>query len=111
MGEPEYAGGVHRVQRIPVTESQGWIDTFAAGVIVFPEADEDDDEIEIDPKDLKIDIFISFGPGRTVREHHVLRRAHDAHPHWHRGEHGREVADPEPRRRVAGPEISRACSP
>ena len=51
------------VQRIPVTESQGRIQTSAAGVIVFPEADEDDDEIEIDPKDLKIDIFMSSGPG------------------------------------------------
>ena len=48
----KYEGGVHRVQRIPVTESQGRIQTSAAGVIVFPEADEDDDEIEIDPKDL-----------------------------------------------------------
>ena len=44
----KYEGGVHRVQRIPVTESQGRIQTSAAGVIVFPEADEDDDEIEID---------------------------------------------------------------
>ena len=59
----KYEGGVHRVQRIPVTESQGRIQTSAAGVIVFPEADEDDDEIEIDPKDLKIDIFMSSGPG------------------------------------------------
>jgi peptide chain release factor 1 len=59
----KYEGGVHRVQRIPVTESQGRIQTSAAGVIVFPEADEGDDEIEIDPKDLKIDIFMSSGPG------------------------------------------------
>ena len=59
----KYEGGVHRVQRIPVTESQDRIQTSAAGVIVFPEADEDDDEIEIDPKDLKIDIFMSSGPG------------------------------------------------
>ena len=59
----KYEGGVHRVQRIPVTESQGRIQTSAAGVLVFPEADEDDDEIEIDPKDLKIDIFMSSGPG------------------------------------------------
>ena len=59
----KYEGGVHRVQRIPVTESQGRIQTSAAGVIVFPEADEDDDEIEIDPKDLKVDIFMSSGPG------------------------------------------------
>lgn len=59
----KYEGGVHRVQRVPVTESQGRIQTSAAGVIVFPEADEDDNEIEIDPKDLKIDIFMSSGPG------------------------------------------------
>ncbi len=59
----KYEGGVHRVQRIPVTESQGRIQTSAAGVLVFPEADEDDDEIEIDPKDLKVDIFMSSGPG------------------------------------------------
>ncbi|RSX54868.1 peptide chain release factor 1 [Bifidobacterium dolichotidis] len=59
----KYEGGVHRVQRIPVTESQGRIQTSAAGVLVFPEADDDDDEIEIDPKDLKIDIFMSSGPG------------------------------------------------
>ncbi|WP_300765833.1 peptide chain release factor 1 [uncultured Bifidobacterium sp.] len=59
----KYEGGVHRVQRIPVTESQGRIQTSAAGVIVFPEADDDDDEITIDPKDLKIDIFMSSGPG------------------------------------------------
>lgn len=59
----KYEGGVHRVQRIPVTESQGRIQTSAAGVIVFPEADDDDDEIEVDLKDLKIDIFMSSGPG------------------------------------------------
>ena len=59
----KYEGGVHRVQRIPVTESQGRIQTSAAAVIVFPEADEDNDEIEIDPKDLKIDTFCASGPG------------------------------------------------
>nr|WP_274955287.1 peptide chain release factor 1 [Bifidobacterium crudilactis] len=59
----KYEGGVHRVQRIPVTESQGRIQTSAAGVIVFPEAEDDDDEIDIDAKDLKIDIFMSSGPG------------------------------------------------
>lgn len=59
----KYEGGVHRVQRVPVTESQGRIQTSAAGVIVFPEADDDNDEIDIDPKDLKIDIFMSSGPG------------------------------------------------
>ncbi|MFD0704162.1 peptide chain release factor 1 [Alloscardovia venturai] len=59
----KYEGGVHRVQRIPVTESNGRIQTSAAGVIVFPEAEDDNDEIEIDQKDLKIDIFMSSGPG------------------------------------------------
>ena len=59
----KYEGGVPRVQRIPVTESQGRIQTSAAGVIVFPEAEDDNDEIEIDQKDLKIDIFMSSGPG------------------------------------------------
>ena len=59
----KYEGGVHRVQRIPVTESLGRIQTSAAGVIVIPDADEADDEIEDDQKDLKIDIFMSSGPG------------------------------------------------
>ncbi|MBR4399334.1 MAG: peptide chain release factor 1 [Aeriscardovia sp.] len=59
----KYEGGVHRVQRVPVTESQGRIQTSAAGVLVFPEVEEDSDEIEVDPKDLKIDTFMSSGPG------------------------------------------------
>jgi peptide chain release factor 1 len=59
----KYEGGVHRVQRIPVTDSRGRIQTSAAGVYVFPEADEDDDEIHIDPKDLRIDTFQASGPG------------------------------------------------
>ena len=58
----KYEGGVHRVQRVPVTESQGRIHTSAAGVLVFPEA-EDEGEIEIDPNDLRIDVFHSSGPG------------------------------------------------
>ena len=83
----KYEGGVHRVQRIPVTESQGRIQTSAAGVIVFPEADEDDDEIEIDPKDLKIDNLHELRPRRPVREHHVFRRAHDPPANRNHGEH------------------------
>jgi peptide chain release factor 1 len=59
----KYEGGVHRVQRIPVTESQGRIQTSAAGVYVFPEADEDTDEIEIDPKDIRVDTYMSSGAG------------------------------------------------
>ena len=57
----KYEGGVHRVQRVPVTESQGRIHTSAAGVLVFPEAEEV--EVEIDPNDLRIDVYRSSGPG------------------------------------------------
>ncbi|MEP6853036.1 MAG: peptide chain release factor 1 [bacterium] len=57
----KYEGGVHRVQRVPVTESQGRIHTSAAGVLVLPEVD--DLDIEIDPNDLRIDVFRSSGPG------------------------------------------------
>ncbi len=57
----KYEGGVHRVQRVPVTESQGRIHTSAAGVWVMPEAE--DVEIEIEPNDLRIDVYRSSGPG------------------------------------------------
>lgn len=60
-GTLKYESGVHRVQRIPVTESQGRIHTSAASVAVFPEAD--DIEVEIDPNDLRVDVFRSSGPG------------------------------------------------
>jgi peptide chain release factor 1 len=52
---------VHRVQRVPVTESQGRIHTSAAGVLVLPEAE--DVDVQIDPNDLRIDVFRSSGPG------------------------------------------------
>jgi peptide chain release factor 1 len=58
----KYEGGVHRVQRVPVTESSGRIHTSAAGVLVLPEAD-DPGEVEIDPADLRVDVFRSSGPG------------------------------------------------
>jgi peptide chain release factor 1 len=58
----KYEGGVHRVQRVPVTESQGRIHTSAAGVLVFPEVD-DPGEVEIDQNDLRIDVYRSSGPG------------------------------------------------
>ena len=65
-GEAPYAllkfeGGVHRVQRVPVTESQGRIHTSAAGVVVMPEAE--DVDVEIHDADLRIDVFRSSGPG------------------------------------------------
>lgn len=58
----KYEGGVHRVQRVPVTETQGRIHTSAAGVLVFPEVDEPE-EVEISQNDLRIDVFRSSGPG------------------------------------------------
>jgi peptide chain release factor 1 len=58
----KYEGGVHRVQRVPVTESQGRIHTSAAGVLVLPEVDEPE-EVEISQNDLKIDVYRSSGPG------------------------------------------------
>jgi peptide chain release factor 1 len=57
----KYEGGVHRVQRVPVTESQGRIHTSAAGVLVLPEAE--DVEVDLDPNDLRIDVYRSSGPG------------------------------------------------
>ncbi|MDQ1682846.1 MAG: peptide chain release factor 1 [Frankiaceae bacterium] len=57
----KYEGGVHRVQRVPATESQGRIHTSAAGVLVSPEAEEV--EVTVDPSDLRIDVFRSSGPG------------------------------------------------
>ncbi|MBQ1020382.1 peptide chain release factor 1 [Micromonospora sp. D93] len=57
----KWEGGVHRVQRVPVTESQGRIHTSAAGVLVLPEAE--DVDVTIDQNDLRIDVFRSSGPG------------------------------------------------
>jgi peptide chain release factor 1 len=57
----KFEGGVHRVQRVPVTESQGRIHTSAAGVLVMPEAEPID--VTIDDNDLRIDVFRSSGPG------------------------------------------------
>jgi peptide chain release factor 1 len=57
----KYEGGVHRVQRVPITESAGRIHTSAAGVLVLPEVEEV--EVTIDPDDLRIDVFRSSGPG------------------------------------------------
>ncbi len=65
-GEAPYAllrfeGGVHRVQRVPITESQGRVHTSAAGVLVMPEAEHVD--VTIEEKDIRIDVFRSSGPG------------------------------------------------
>ena len=57
----KFESGVHRVQRVPETESQGRIHTSAASVVVLPEAD--DVDIDIEEKDLRVDVFRSSGPG------------------------------------------------
>lgn len=57
----KFEGGVHRVQRVPVTESQGRVHTSAAGVLVMPEAE--DVDVEIHDADLRIDVYRSSGPG------------------------------------------------
>lgn len=58
----KFEGGVHRVQRVPVTESQGRIHTSAAGVLVYPDTGEDA-EVEIDENDLRVDVYRSSGHG------------------------------------------------
>ena len=58
----KYEGGVHRVQRVPATESQGRIHTSTTGVLIFPEVDEPE-EVDINQNDLKIDVYRSSGPG------------------------------------------------
>jgi len=57
----KFEGGVHRVQRVPETESQGRIHTSAAGVLVLPEAEEVD--VELDMNDVRVDVYRSSGPG------------------------------------------------
>jgi peptide chain release factor 1 len=57
----KYESGVHRVQRVPATEASGRIHTSTATVAVLPEAEEVD--IQVDPKDLRVDTFCSSGPG------------------------------------------------
>ncbi len=60
-GTLKYESGVHRVQRVPETETQGRVHTSAVSVVVLPEAEEVD--IQIDPNDLRVDVYRSSGPG------------------------------------------------
>jgi peptide chain release factor 1 len=66
-GEPyrffKYESGVHRVQRVPVTEAAGRVHTSTATVAVLPEVDEDDSDVQINPKDLEIDTYKASGAG------------------------------------------------
>ncbi len=61
FGQLKFESGVHRVQRVPLTETSGRIHTSAASVVVLPEAE--DVDVDIDPKDLRIDVYRSSGPG------------------------------------------------
>ncbi|MBD0323235.1 MAG: PCRF domain-containing protein, partial [Aldersonia sp.] len=58
----KFEGGVHRVQRVPVTESQGRVHTSAAGVLIYPEPEEVE-QVQIDESDLRIDVYRSSGKG------------------------------------------------
>ena len=103
----KYEGGVHRVQRVPVTESQGRIHTSAAGVLVLPEAE--DVEVEIDPNDLRIDVYRSSRPGRSERQHHRLRGAHHPPADRHRRqlpEREEPAAEPESAMRILRARLS-----
>ncbi len=73
----KYESGVHRVQRVPATETQGRVHTSAITVAVLPEAE--DVDIKIEAKDLRIDTFCSSGPGGPIGEHNVLGGSHHAY--------------------------------
>ena len=102
----KYEGGVHRVQRVPVTESQGRIHTSAAGVLVLPEAE----DVEVDdrrqrPADRRVPQLRSW---RAERQHHRLRRSHHPRADRHRRQlPEREVAAAEQGAGDAHP----ACAP
>ena len=91
----KHEGGTHRVQRVPVTESQGRIHTSSATVTVLPEAEEIDVEHRPQrPADRRLPLI---GPGRAVGQHHRLRRAHHPQADGPGGGHaGREEPAPEP---------------
>ncbi len=60
----KYESGVHRVQRVPATESQGRIHTSAVTVAILPEAE--DVDVQISPEEIRVDVFRSSGPGQSV---------------------------------------------
>ena len=98
----KWESGVHRVQRVPATESQGRIHTSTATVAVLPEAEEV--EVVLDPKELDDRDHPRLGAGRPVGQHDRLRRARHAPADGPRGRlPGRAVAAPEQGARAAHP--------
>ncbi len=105
----KYEAGPHRVQRVPVTESQGRMHTSSATVTVLPEADEVD--VQIDPNDLQDRRLPVLGSRRAVGQHHRLGGADHPPAHGPRGVHaGREEPDPEPGQGHAGAAVPAAAS-
>ena len=99
---------MHRVQRVPVTEAKGRVHTSSATVSVLPEAEEVD--VDIDPNDLKIDVYRSSGPGgQSVNTTDSAVRITHLPTGHRRLDAGREEPDPEPRQ-GAGRAALRACS-
>ena len=78
-GDLKYESGVHRVQRVPATESQGRVHTSAASVAVLPEAEEFD--IEINTADLKVDTYRASGAGGQHVNKTRIGRSHHPPPH------------------------------
>ncbi len=92
----KYESGVHRVQRVPTTETQGRIHTSTVTVAVLPEAEEVD--VQVNESDLRIDVYPRVGRRRAAREQDGVRRAHHAYPDGDRGgDAGRAQPAQEPR--------------
>ena len=100
----KYESGVHRVQRVPVTESGGRIHTSAATVAVLPEAEEVD--IDIPASDVRIDTMRASGGGRAACEHHRFCGASDPYTDRDRCHQFREIPAPEPGDRHAGSAVA-----
>ena len=107
----KFEGGVHRVQRIPATESSGRIHTSTVTVVVLPEVDEV--EIEIDEvRDLRIDVKRASGTGRPVGQHHRLRGAgHPPADRARRRDPGREEPAQEQGQGDLGPALAAVRPP
>ena len=106
----KHEAGTHRVQRVPVTESQGRVHTSSATVSVLPEAEEVD--VKIDEADLQIDVLPIVGSRWPVGEHHRFGGAGHARAQRHRGGHaGREEPAPEQAEGAEGAAVEAVCRP